>query len=304
VLTAVLFGVTQILTATCDYEHTYEKFLSEIVEYLEREVGCFYILDMNAGLSRLNKTMTDGVIKQSAAFDSSVSRLGETLSGALKLTVDEMRKNIEDTVKTVNSYSDVLKKPLNEWKAAVEFAAKTQRKANDAVALINEAAVNFKNMTETAGHSFKDYLLRFENEKAFINEQIDALKQISGAAERSGELAAANKTSLDGVLDYIEKNQAVLDESLGRYELALEQLTVRLGDALGLILNQQIEGAYTDLNARLFENIDRITGSNAELAELLNNLFTEMTAHLKALCGAVNNLKEQMDLQFETLNMR
>jgi len=253
ILTFIIFAVTRVVAATCDYEHTYASLESEITTYLEREVGRFYILDTRTGLTKLNKTMLDAAARQASETDTSIARLSENLSGALKLTVGEMQKNIEDTVRIINSYGDVLRKPLNEWNAAVTNAAKTQDR-------INEAAANLKTASDFAAANFKEYL--------------------------------TNKTSLDNALGYIEDNQAALRESLDRYELALEQMTVRLGDALGSILNHHIEGAYANLNTQLSENIDKILCSNQGLQDAMQSLFAEMTEHMKALFQAVVNFKE------------
>lgn len=302
VLSIALFAIIRILAATFDYKHAYDKLENEIAEYLEREIGQFYILDLNTGLHRLNKTMLDGAANQSAIMSDSIKNLGENLSGVLKLVVGDIQKNIEDTVNTINSYSDVLKKPLDEWRSAVEAATENQIKVNSSAELLKNATYDFREMTKSAEQSFKGYIDKLESEKEFISAQIHSLKSVSEAVTTGSELSASNKDALENALKYIEKNQAVLDESLGKYELALEQTTGKLGDALGSILNYHIENSYNNLNVRLTENIDTIIKSNADLSARLMILFEDMTEQMKGQLKTVINLKEQMDMRFEALN--
>lgn len=302
VLSIALFALVRILAATFDYEHAYEKLENEIAEYLEREIGQFYILDMNTGLHRLNKTLLEGAANQSATMSDSIKNMGDNLTGVLKLIVGDIQKNIEDTVNTINSYSDVLKKPLEEWRDAVEAAADNQMQVNASTESLKIAAYEFKEMTKSAEQSFKGYVEKLENEKELISAQIHSLKSVSQAVASNSELSSSNKDALENALKYIEKNQAVLDESLSKYELALEQTTGRLGDALGSILNYHIENSYSNLNVKLTENIETIIKSNADLTARLTVLFEDMTEHMKGQLKTVINLKEQMDMRFETLN--
>jgi len=291
-LTVALFVILLVLAATFDYEHIYAKLESEMTEYLEREIGQFYILDMNTGLTKLNKTMNESAASQAAVTGDAIKKLGETLSSALMLTVDEMRKNLEDTIKTINSYSDVLKKPLDEWRGAVEYATENQKQINAAVKSLNSAAAAFMKTTASAEQSFKNHIVMLENEKDFVNAQINALQDITRAASANGELSKANKAAIDNALSFIEKNQAVLGESLDRYELALEQITSKVGEALGSILNYHIENSYSSLNARLDENLDRILKSNAGLTDSLQSSFNEIAALLKGQLQVMFNLTE------------
>jgi exonuclease VII small subunit len=290
-----VFILVRILAATFDYEYALSKLENEIVEYLEREIGQFYVLDVNTGILRLNKTLTAGAEAQVKAMSESVKALGDNLVGVLKLVVGDIRKNIDDTVNTINSYSDVLKQPLNEWKQAVELATAAQAQINKSAGSLNDASLNFAQIAKSAEASFSGYIEKLESEKTLIKSQIDNLQSISSFVEANSELTGENKKSLETALSYIEKNQAVLEESLSKYELALQQITGKLGDALGSILNFHIEKSYSDINSQLTDNIGDIIQSNSDLAAKLRDLFEEMSLQMKAQLKTVINIKEQME---------
>lgn len=302
VFSIILFIVDKILAATFDYEHAYQKLETEIAEYLEREIGQFFVLDLNSGLTRLNTSMRESSVEQAAVMNDAIKALGTDLSGVLKLVVGDIRKNIEDTVNTINSYSDVLKKPLDEWREAVGLATESQKSINSATEALKSAALDFSITAKSAESSFAGYIVKLENEKDYISSQIETLRSISLSASENLELYSVNKQSLDTALKYIEKNQTTLEDSLGKYELALEGLTAKLGDALGSILNYHIGNSYGSLNTALTENLDSILKSNSDLSTRLQRLFEDMTEHMKSQLQTVINLKEQIDLQFETLN--
>jgi len=128
------------------------------------------------------------------------------------------------------------------------------------------------------------------------------LSEISKAVEFKPEPKPDGaQEALEAQLKFVGQNQTALDQSLQKYELALEDMARKLGDGLGSIVDFQMRESYAALNKVLEENVRRIINTNAELIERLEEVLGQVLQQSRNETQAIIQVKEQMDMQFEAL---
>lgn len=304
VFSIIVFISGRIIATVFDYELARDRIGNEMVEYIEREVGAFYLSDFNSAIHRLGTTLLEAVGNQSLVMSSSIKDLGTDLSGVLRLITGDIQKNLENSLNVFINKAEALNEPLNNWKEAISKAADQQGVLNEAAHQIHDASEILKSMSETLESILKSYADNFNQEKDLISEQVNKLGDISGALDNSISIAVSSYDSIQASLSYIEKNQSVLEESLNKYELALKNMTSGLSDGMGSIINYNIESASQSLGERLNDNISSVLGGNNELMSKLQVLFGDLSEQSKRQTQAIINVKEQMDMHFDSLNSK
>ncbi len=96
-------------------------------------------------------------------------------------------------------------------------------------------------------------------------------------------------------LEYMAKNQQLLEESLTRYEESLTQVAQKLGDGLGTMVDFHMQNSFKSVNEQLRQNIAAISGSNQDVLQKLSGLFEALTAQSQQETQAFISLKQQLE---------
>lgn len=214
------FFIMRMLISLLDVSLVRERMSAEITEYVDREVGQFFVGDINSAVGLFKNELTAVIQQQSDQIGESVAKLADDVAGSVRYSMQEMSKAVENTLKRVS--------------------------------------------------------------------EVDSLYR----TEYNG---------LQKQLEYIEQNQQLLKESLHQYETSLEQLAGKVGDGLGSMVNFHMQNAYGTLNDSLQQNIKTILTSNQALLQQLQRFMENIVEQGSRETKAIAQLKEQIDLHFETL---
>lgn len=78
--------------------------------------------------------------------------------------------------------------------------------------------------------------------------------------------------------NYIENNQDLLKDSLNSYELSLEEITSRLGEALSSIVEFQIQKTYSSLSETVSEDINKFNLIRNDIATKIDTVINKLNS--------------------------
>ncbi len=125
--------------------------------------------------------------------------------------------------------------------------------------------------------------------KAEFTSHLDALKDALLPIVPIAEMLAKQS-------EYIEKNQALINESLMAYQTALQNITSELGNGLSGIVDFQLTQSTEKLNNELKSNIERAMNVNNNLVNKLSKLFETLSAQSKTETKAYMQLKDRIEV--------
>lgn len=302
VATIGMFLLLLIFGSIFDFRLLKFKLLEEITEYVDREVGQFYAGDVGSIVIRLKNELSEAVLRQSENMGESIVKMGNDLSGVLRLSLNEMSKSVENTMMKVSDYSAMLKEPLEQWRGVISEAASAQEQINSACYNLETAIKGFDSVSNRFETGMASYSQNVSEQTDVIQRKIADLSEIAVELKTGNASVAVGNAALQKQLKYIEKNQDVLEQSLQHYETSLENFAGKIGDGLGSILEFHMQSAYGTLNENLEGNIKQIINNNNELVLRLQQLFEQMSEQSRSETQTIIKIKEQMDMHFEALS--
>jgi len=160
---------------------------------------------------------------------------------------------------------------IKEWKSSLAEAAAAQGRLNGSVEKLDAAAGRVKESAGAFG--------------AALDEYLNGMKAL--AEKMNGRFESQ---------EFIEKNQALLNDSFNKFELSLQDITGKFGNSLASIVDHRVRASYDSLNDAVTANISRIINSNNELIARLQKLFDTFGEQSAAETQAILKIKDQMDL--------
>jgi hypothetical protein len=298
VTAAGAFLLLRILAAVFDFQLAREKLAAEIVEYVEREIGQYYNSDFGAALKQFTVNVAGALSKQAESLRDVIQKLESNLSGAVGLILKEMSSELAGV-------SGALHKPLQAWSEAITSAiadtAGVQQKSAESLRLMDGAVTRLKSASEALEVSLKNHTAKLAGLFDGFGANTEKLADAGQALRQSTENAQNRYGVIDEQVQYIKKNQALLEKAVVRYEQSLEGLTLKMGDGFGGILEFHIQKSYQALNENLQNNIGKITAANQDLIQRLQALFEQIIEQSRVETSAIVHLNDQMSLQFDEL---
>lgn len=301
ITTIIMFLIVRILASIFDFSLSREKLLEELTEYVEREVTNDTNADINTSISRLRVETYTAIIKQGEILKESIDKLGANLTGALALSISEMTKTVEVSVINASRFSESLQKPLENWVETIKEASIAQEKINIAYDSLSDMVLNLNNASGKLGSEFTSYSTEANFQTTAVKEQIELLVKISEELLENNKSTKQDTEMFRKDMKYIEKNQLILEQSLEKYEVSLENVTTKIGDALGSIVEVQMHNSYDTLNEEVQDNIGKIINSNSDLLKRLQELFEKLQEQSRTETQAILKLQEQTEMNFEYL---
>jgi len=289
-----VFALMRLFAGLFDFQLVSARLSAELEEYIEREVGQFYAGDFGTVLLRFKNEVSSGLKNQADTLTNVITNLEKNLSGAIGLTMKALSSEM-------SGIGTVLDKPLQDWAASISAASAAQAKSNEMFSGFEDAVAQLKTSAGELDGVLKTHVQTLTGELAKISEHIDTLAISGKEMKESGDAYRQAVSVMEGHIQYIEKNQGMLQDALGSYESSLQSITQKMGDGFGSIVDFHMAGAYQSLNTALQNNINKITAANQELTSRLTALFEELMAQSRNETGAIVNMNDQMNLRFEAI---
>ena len=128
-----------------------------------------------------------------------------------------------------------------------------------------------------------------------INASVHELNRILDKMKESYSIVDVTNTALQSQMKYIEDNQNILEQSMNKYEIALEDITRKTGDALGKMLEFHVQNSYNALDESLKQNIKQIIGYNSELIRKFEQLFAQLNEQSRVQTETLVKFREELN---------
>lgn len=295
------FVIMRLAAAIFDFVTVRERLSQEAAEYIDREIGQFYAGDLGSQITRFKNELSAALLRQSEVFSDSVKKMGSDISGVMKLSLQEMSKSIDATMVRVSDFGGELSEPLENWKKAVHEAVLAQNQFALGIASFENTSRELCESAKALSGGLGGNSDAMRVQSGLIREEITKLMEIITTFQKASTPLIAQGDGINKQLAYMERNQKTLEHSLQRFELIMEDMTRKLGDGFGSIIDYHIQNSYSMLNNALEDNIKQIVTANNELAMRMQEMVVGIYEQSRSESQAVLKIKEQMDLYFENL---
>jgi len=216
-------------------------------------------------------------------LNSGLSRLRiETAEASAKQSevFEKSVKNLSESLKesmrlSLNELA--IDKSIAEWKKTLEGAAEFQNGANASINDLTKTAGEIKASAELFNKAVSDYYAGMNDLTNKMNARFDAS-------------------------EFVEKNQALLNDSFNKFEMSLQDITGRFGNSLASIIDHRVQASFDALNGALNDNIRTIVNSNNELIVRLQKIFEAFHEQSALETQAILRIKDQIEIYNDQRN--
>ena len=250
------FLLLRIFAGLFNFREAFEIFSIEMQIYLERELGRFFATDAGGAVLRLKNELVESISTQTKIFEKNIKHMTDVFA--------QSNENISNTIKNIGpSIANVIDEKLinmNEslteviklWESAVSKSERLQTLTNDSADKINKSADKLTNAGEFLAKYLQGHTDAMSNQLIGLLNAIEILKEAITNNNQGQE-------SLKEIINYIEKNQKMLEKSVTQYEDAIKHLTSAIGDGLGVYINLHAQQAAQTINDTMKSVSERIT---------------------------------------------
>ena len=244
---------------------------------------CAAIFDARLAGERLTSEITTYVSREAAKFFTpdfvaSITALRNTLSNAIEIQSDSFASASRAMSE---SLSASISTSLGDMSRSIEH---TLIRLADADTLLKEPLSRW-------------------------NEQISSAAQLQSGANQSSERLMHVMTqfsdiagTLAGMLGELEKHSP--DKVVREYESTLEDLTRKLGDGFGTILDHHVTNALKELTDGLQDNLSHMVRGNQELTQTLRQIADRLDEQGRNEVRAIAAIKEQIDMRLDEIKQK
>jgi uncharacterized protein YoxC len=218
-LAIITFAVLRIFHAFFDARTARAQLISEMVLFIEREIGRFYASDTGGALLRLKNDLTEAI-----------NSIGTNVADAM----DKKLINMNDT----------LVQTLHDWEASLDKATRIHTAINESAEYLAQSGAKI----QTASDLLASHM---QGHSKAMSEQLISLVDAIGEMKESLRTIAAQA-------EFLESNQQTLEKSLTSYEASLQALTGSIGDGLGAFINLHAQTSAQTINDTMKANIEKI----------------------------------------------
>ena len=248
----VAFLITHIFAAFFNARSARTQLSTEIMLYVEREIGRFFAADSSGAILRLKNDLTDAINNQSKIYKDTMDNIAKTMSTTMNevsATMIAAAKSIGPIVATAMdekliNMNATLSATLDKWEDSLQEATDVHTKINDSAERLSTSSALLATHLQGHSNALSDHLLALVKAVDATKEGLDNL--------------ALQQQALTKQASYIEANQHTLDTTLHSYEESLQKLTQSIGDGLGTFIDIHAQSSAQAVNDALKSNIDRI----------------------------------------------
>ena len=270
ILAIVLFLLMRVASAFFNFHGAREQLASEILIYIEREVGRFYATDTSGSVLRLKNDLTGAISAMTTSLEDIVNNMANSLAettASIGKTISETTASIGKTMsETTSAVGPALAAAMDEkminmnanlthtlesWESALSKAANLQTTMNDTSDKLGQSSLRLQSSAELLAKHLQGHSSALSEQLVTLVTAIDSVKD--GIALMNSQQEALTQQS-----GYIERNQHALESALQAYESSLQGLTQSLGDGLGAFINLHAQSSAQTVNDALKSNLDKI----------------------------------------------
>jgi hypothetical protein len=252
VFAVMIFLLLKISSAVFDFRGVRARLCEEMLIYIEREIGRFYVSDTSGAILRLKSELVEAQGRQTEALAAALAQLTRALTDNAKTlgsSITESTKGIhmqiaEAISEKLTRMNEDLHESSRAWEKSLAEAAVMQTALNGSAAGIEKASGKL----QSAGELLSAHLQGHSN--ALSEQLIQLVRAVESVKEAQDALTRQSA--------YIERNQAALDTALTSYEASLQALAQNVGESIGTFINLHAQTSAQAVNDALRVNLDKI----------------------------------------------
>lgn len=302
VVAVIAFIAVKLINSIFDIKSIRERFIDEMTEYVNREIGQFFINDLAMSIQNFKSEMKDIFNIQTKSINEAILNSLETLANAVIVSNKELNNNVNNNIKIIAETANEFNKPIENWKNTLNESINVQENINQAIIKMNNIITVFETSTKNLSEELEKHLKVYLNYSDSVKDEIKNLSSMVSELEKCNKENQKFSNLINEQISYTEKNQKLLDESIQKYELMLENITSKMGESFGSIVEYQIKDFYNKMSENINGDIIKFSNSSNNLVEQMKELFSNMSEQSKLETAAITKMKEQIEIYFENEN--
>lgn len=275
--TAIIVLVFWILGSIFDYSSTKSKLIVSLIDYIDNQEGIFYVKDLGSIIISFKNELQSAMLNTDKILSDEIHKMSITLNDSVKYALENISKTLSSSMQTLVDYSAILKEPMNDWKTNIELTSKAQQELNLNTNLLKDSISDFGNLYTQFDKQLENQNKLLTTLMEQVQNEIQQLCNVVNNTDESSKTNAVNNKVLQKQLKYIESNQELLNLTLQKYEVSLEQFTSGIGESIGNIINLYSQNASETINSGIDELINKISKSNSNLLHNVNESIDKLT---------------------------
>lgn len=275
--TAIIVLVFWILGSIFDYSSTKSKLIVSLIDYIDNQEGIFYVKDLGSIIISFKNELQSAMLNTDKILSDEIHKMSITLNDSVKYALENISKTLSSSMQTLVDYSAILKEPMNDWKTNIELTSKAQQELNLNTNLLKDSISDFGNLYTQFDKQLENQNKLLTTLMEQVQNEIQQLCNVVNNTDESSKTNAVNNEVLQKQLKYIESNQELLNLTLQKYEVSLEQFTSGMGESIGNIINLYSQNASETINSGIDDLINRISKSNSNLLHNVNESIDKLT---------------------------
>ncbi|MCL2840544.1 MAG: hypothetical protein FWE05_07185 [Defluviitaleaceae bacterium] len=257
-MSVIVFVIMRLIVAFFNVREAHKELTDEIILFIEREIGRFFVSDSGGAILRLKNDLTEAIDRQASTYKTTMENIGKTMASTMTEVTGSMiaaANSIGPIVATAMdekllNMNDQLKNTLADWEKALSESSKIQTDMNTSSERLAHAGGQLQAAAELLATHMKGH-------SGALSEQLFTLVSAIDAVKIGIETLTEQQETLAKHSEYIENNQQNLEKSLTAYQDSLQNLTQSLGESLGAYINLHAQTSAQTINDALRGNIDR-----------------------------------------------
>lgn len=275
--TAIIVLVFWIFGSIFDYSSTKSKLIVSLIDYIDNQEGIFYVKDLGSIIISFKNELQSAMLNTDKILSDEIHKMSITLNDSVKYALENISKTLSSSMQTLVDYSAILKEPMNDWKTNIELTSKAQQELNLNTNSLKDSISDFGNLYTQFDKQLENQNKLLTTLMEQVQNEIQQLCNVVNNTDESSKTNAVNNEVLQKQLKYIESNQELLNLTLQKYEVSLEQFTSGIGESIGNIINLYSQNASETINSGIDELINRISKSNGNLLNNVNESIDKLT---------------------------
>lgn len=293
--TATMLVIFWLLGSIFDYSLTKNKLEVEIIEYVDNQEGIFYAKDFSSTILSFKNELQSVMLNTNKVLSDAIYKMNNSINESFKYGIDNMVKTTEMSMNKLVNYADILKEPMNSWKANIETASNIQNSLNSTSETLKQSMVNFETMYEKLDKQMNNQTEEMKEVSLQTRKQIEQLVTVVYNLDENSKTTSIHNEAVQKQLKYVEDNQQVLNLTLQKYQGTIENFTSDIGEVFGNIINMYSQSATESMISEIEKITMDLSKSNKELVNNINEDINKLTRQNTIQQQTISDIKEHLE---------
>lgn len=294
--TALMMVVFWLLGSIFDYASTKTKLMVELIDYVDNQEGIFYVKDLGSVIVSFKNELQSTMLNTNKVLGDAINKMNIGISDSFKYNTDNMVKSMESSMKALVNYADILKEPMDGWKANIDMAGTVQKDLNSTIEILKESMVKFESIYIGLDKQLTAQDTDMKEISLQTRKQVEQLFSVIDNIDENSKNISIHNEATQKQLKYVEDNQQLLNVTLQKYQGSIEQFTSNMGDAFGNMVNIYSQNVAEKMVSEIGDVTKKLVEVNKEIIDNINEGIDKLTNQSLIQQQSVLDIKESLIL--------